>query len=114
MTTQFDVVLVPFPFDDLSGRKLRPAVCLTPVIGVHHHVVLGFVSSVIPQQLEPTDLLIDPSRAGFPATGLKVASVVRLHRLLTLSASVVARKLGALDADLQAQVREKLRKLFDV
>ncbi len=27
--TRGKVVLVPFPFDDFSGTKLRPAVCLT-------------------------------------------------------------------------------------
>ena len=34
------VVLVPFPFDDLSSSKVRPAICLTEAIGVHRHVVL--------------------------------------------------------------------------
>jgi mRNA interferase MazF len=29
------VVLIPFPFDDLSGAKVRPAVCLTEPIGPH-------------------------------------------------------------------------------
>jgi len=27
--TRGKVVLVPFPFDDLSAAKVRPAVCLT-------------------------------------------------------------------------------------
>jgi len=27
--TKGKVVLVPFPFDDLSATKVRPAVCLT-------------------------------------------------------------------------------------
>ena len=27
------IVLVPFPFDDLSATKVRPAVCLTDSIG---------------------------------------------------------------------------------
>lgn len=30
---KYRIVLVPFPFDDLSGSKLRPALCLTDVIG---------------------------------------------------------------------------------
>lgn len=30
------IVLVPFPFDDLSAAKLRPAVCLTEPVGPHH------------------------------------------------------------------------------
>jgi hypothetical protein len=27
--TKYKVVFVPFPFDDLSSSKVRPAVCLT-------------------------------------------------------------------------------------
>ncbi|HXU31960.1 MAG TPA: type II toxin-antitoxin system PemK/MazF family toxin, partial [Thermoanaerobaculia bacterium] len=30
--TKHKVVLVPFPFDDLSSTKVRPAVCLTEPI----------------------------------------------------------------------------------
>jgi hypothetical protein len=32
---KYKVVLVPFPFDDLSSSKVRPAVCLTDPIGPH-------------------------------------------------------------------------------
>ena len=31
------VVLVPFPFDDLSTTKVRPAVCLTDPVDPHRH-----------------------------------------------------------------------------
>ncbi len=33
------IVPVPFPFDDLSGRKLRPAVCLSERISPYNHVL---------------------------------------------------------------------------
>jgi mRNA interferase MazF len=42
------VILVPFPFDDLTGTKVSPAVCLTGAFGVHRHVVLAFITSVVP------------------------------------------------------------------
>ncbi len=42
------VVLVPFPFDDFSSTKVRPAICLTNPIGPHRHVVLAFISSQPP------------------------------------------------------------------
>ncbi len=41
--TKGKVVLGPFPFDDLSTAKVRPAVCLTEPIGElgaeHRHAV---------------------------------------------------------------------------
>jgi len=42
--TRGKVVLVPFPFDDFSGTKVRPAVCLTEPIGTHRHVILAFIT----------------------------------------------------------------------
>ncbi len=111
---RYDVVLVPFPFDDLSGNKVRPAVCLTDAVGVHGHVVLAFVTSVVPTVAEQSDVSIDPSSPDFVHTGLKVASTLRLHRLVTVSASIIQRRLGTLKPTLATPVRQRLRVLFNV
>ena len=52
------VVLVPFPFDDLSTTKVRPAVCLTDPVGPHCHVIIAFISSRTPTNLLETDLIL--------------------------------------------------------
>lgn len=88
---RYKVILVPFPFDDLSGTKVRPAVCLTGAIGTHRHVVLAFITSVVPPNPEPTDLVLEPSSADFAQTGLRVRSALRLHRVVTVSASIIQR-----------------------
>lgn len=110
--TRGKVVLLPFPFDDLSAAKVRPAVCLTEPVGPHRHVVLAFVSTRIPGELLETDLVLDPTHADFPSTGLKVPSVLRLHRLMTASTSLIRRELGELSPGLRASVGDRLRKLF--
>jgi mRNA interferase MazF len=109
---RYKVVLVPFPFDDLTGSKVRPAICLTDAVGVHRHVVLAFITSVVPQLLEPTDVLLDPGSVAFGRTGLRVRSALRLHRLVTVSAAIIVRQLGELPPDMQAQVQQRLRDLF--
>ncbi|MBU1208862.1 MAG: hypothetical protein KKH04_18375 [Proteobacteria bacterium] len=68
--TRGKVVLVPFPFDDFSGTKVRPAVCLTDPIGIHRHVILAFISSRMPADLLETDLILDSVQADFATTGL--------------------------------------------
>jgi hypothetical protein len=50
------VVLVPFPFDDLTATKVRPAVCLTDAIGPHRHVVIAFISSQVAVDIIPSDI----------------------------------------------------------
>jgi mRNA interferase MazF len=106
------VVLVPFPFDDLSAAKVRPAVCLTDPVGPHRHVILAFITSRILADLMETDIVLDTSQPDFAITGLRVSSTLRLHRLMTASTSLILRELGELSLDIQAQVADKLRKLF--
>ena len=110
--TRSKVVLVPFPFDDLSTDKVRPAVCLTDPIGPHRHVVLAFISSRVPTDLLETDLLLDTKQADFAITGLRVSSTLRLHRLMTITTALIRRELGELSPRMQGEIVRKLRKLF--
>jgi mRNA interferase MazF len=110
--TKYKVVLVPFPFDDLSSSKVRPAVCLTEPIGPHRHVVLAFITSRVPTQPLATDLVIDSRDADFTTTGLHVSSTLQLHRLMTATTGLIRRELGQLSPRMQTQVNKRLRKLF--
>ena len=107
-----NVVLVPFPFDDLSTIKVRPAVCLTDPIGPHRHVILAFITSRIPTDLLESDVVLDANQADFTTTGLRVSSTLCLHRLMTVTTTLIRRELGELSPRMQAEVAEKLRKLF--
>lgn len=111
-TTRGKVVLVPFPFDDLSASKLRPAVCLTEPIGTNHHVVVAFITSRNVSDLLPTDIDVPTNHPDFRATGLRVHSVLRLHRLITLSTSIIQRELGRLSPVLEREASDKLSSLF--
>ncbi|MCA9999757.1 MAG: type II toxin-antitoxin system PemK/MazF family toxin [Anaerolineales bacterium] len=112
--TKFKVVLVPFPFDDLSSTKVRPAVCLTNPIGLHQHVILAFITSRVPDKPLITDLVIEPTNPGFAATGLHVASTLQLHRLMTATTTLIRRELGFLSPPMQAEVDARLRTLFNL
>ncbi len=106
------IVLVPFPFDDLSASKVRPAVCLTDAIGDHKHLIVAFISSVVPSSMLDSDLLIETSHPDFNRTGLRVTSVVRLHRMMTLSSNMLQRELGTLSPKLWQDVTARIEKLF--
>lgn len=110
--TKNKVVLVPFPFDDLSSTKVRPAVCLTDPLGPHRHVVLAFITSRIQDSLLRTDLVLDSRDPGFSSTGLRVPSTLQLHRLMTVSTTLIRRQLGHLSPELQTRVAEGLHVLF--
>lgn len=108
------VVLIPFPFDDLSGTKVRPAVCLTEPVGPHGHVVVAFITSrAQPANLE-TDIILRPRDPDFGQTGLRVPSTICLHRLMTIAGSTVLRELGSLSETRLADIRLRLRRLFQL
>ena len=102
--TRYKVVLVPFPFDDLSATKVRPAVCLTEPIGEHRHVVLAFLTSRVPARPVATDLVLDTGDPDFAATGLRVSSTQQVHRMMTVTTDLIQRELGRLPPRVQAQV----------
>lgn len=107
------IVLVPFPFDDLSGTKPRPALCLTEPIGPHRHLILAFITSRVPVDVLETDLILDSGHESFADTGLRVTSTIRLHRLVTLTTSFIQRELGELPSSIHVDVAAKLKKLFE-
>jgi len=110
--TRYKVVLVPFPFDDLSAAKVRPAVCLTEPVGEHRHVVLAFLTSRVPARPVATDLVLDTGDPDFPATGLRVSCTLQVHRMMTVTTDLIQRELGQLPPRMQAQVEHRLRLLF--
>ena len=70
---KYEIVLVPFPFDDLSANKVRPAVCLTDQIRPFGHIIVAFITSNVSPVISPTDLILDSSAADFSQTGLKLS-----------------------------------------
>jgi mRNA interferase MazF len=107
-----EVYLAQFPFGDVPGMKLRPVLLLTPTVGSAPEVLVAYISSVIPAQSLPSDILIDPSNPEFRSMNLKTPSTLRLHKLATIHTSSIVRYLGAADYALQTNVSAKLRALL--
>ena len=71
-----DIILIPFPFTDLSGNKKRPALVL---VSGDIDIIVAFISTQIKWK-ENTDVLLNPSNEN----GLKKDSLVRLSKLATI------------------------------
>lgn len=99
------IVVVPFPFTDLSSIKRRPALVLHET---KYDVVIAYISSNIPSDLSPEDVLIPQSRSSFALTGLLSDSVIMLDKLATVEKSLIIRILGEVDIDLKAEINPKL------
>ena len=105
-----DLVLVTFPFTDLSGSKVRPGLVAGQPVG--DDVIIAFVSSRVGAVDTRSDYLLEPTDPEFGATGLKAASVIRLGKLATLHRRLVPRRLGRLGPHGEQAVARCLRHVF--
>jgi mRNA interferase MazF len=108
------IVLTPFPFTDLTGVKVRPAVVVSPADRSGDDLILAFISSIIPRVLLPTEFLLLPPHVDFSATGLKGPSVVKCDKLATVHRRILLGELGVLSALLTAGLDACLRRALDL
>ena len=105
------VVLIPFPFTDLTATKLRPAVVLYEN---EQDVVVAFISSKIPATLTRADLPVTREQQGFARTGLKTDSVIRLDKIATVIKTLIAGGIGELTPELRSQVNTRMADLYRI
>jgi len=106
-----DIVLTQFPFTDLKGSAVRPAVVVSAT-GFGRDIILAAISSVVRGGLVASDVFIDCNHPEFSATGLRVTLVARMHKLATVEHSVIVRRLGRLGPQLQSSADGTLRRLL--
>ncbi len=101
-----DIVLITFPFTDLTGSKLRPAVVLADTS-------LDLTACFITTQIgwnEPTDVLLTPSGTN----GLRKQSLIRTSKIATLDRDLTKGILGKLTQTELADLNNKLKILFQL
>ena len=111
---KYSIVLVPFPFDDFSVLKVRPAICLTSEIGQFDHIIIAFISSNLKNRIENSDILLYKDEKLAKGTGLAVDSVIKMHRLVTIPKRLIKRKLGEANSDLKQKIQLHLKTLFEI
>jgi len=103
------IVLVPFPFTDLSGNKVRPCVVLYEQKGGDDCVV-SFISSIQKAKLETFDLRIKATKLN----GLKKDSVIKVNKIATLQKKIALGELGAVDPTLLLGIDTRLKKMLQL
>ena len=99
------IILVPFPFTDLSNNKIRPALVLASSHG--EDCIVAFISSV-PKRRSVFDITVKATRAN----GLKVESTIKADKIATLQKKILMGHIGRLEPNILAEVDKKLKKLF--
>ncbi len=102
------IILVPFPFTDLSGHKVRPALVLYS--GKEDDFIACFISSKPTKKVGIFEVKLKPSKEN----GLKVDSVIKLAKIATLEKSIALGEIGSLDAKSLKEIDSKLKLLFSL
>ena len=103
-----DVVLVPFPFTDLTTQKQRPGLVISSKSfnNSSADAILLAVTSQVPKELRYSDypLSLDEQKRG----GLPKPSAVKATKVVTLSQTLIRKTLGRLPAETVDQIVGKL------
>ena len=100
------VILIPFPFTDLRGSKIRPAVVLSRN---ELDVTICFITSEFKWKTE-FDISVFPSERN----GLKVPSLIRTGKIATIDIALVLGELGELSNLEIAELDKSLKKLLQL
>jgi mRNA interferase MazF len=105
MPKPFEVVLIPFPFTDLTGDKVRPAIVLS-----HYKddVVVLFISSKKHKDI----FTLEIKNSEF--NGLKTLSFVCCTKIATLHKKLIIGGLGSLEEFYVKDIRLKLKNFLNI
>lgn len=110
MYKQGDIVLIPFPFSDLSSTKKRPVLVLSN--SVYNQVHKDFVVAAITSNVTERDYLVLITGEDLAEGQLKVESGIRTDKIFTFSQQIVVKKFGHICPDKMNDIRAKLNELF--
>jgi mRNA interferase MazF len=97
-----DVVVIPFPFTDLSASKRRPAVVLANLPG--NDILLCQITSQVSSEQAALPLVA----TDFINGSLPINSYIRPTRIFTADKQIIVRKAGTISSKLMDKVIDSL------
>jgi mRNA interferase MazF len=106
---KWDIILVPFPFTDLTAAKRRPALVVSPddFNKSGPDVVIAFLTSRLEVSRRPGDYRI----RFWKESGLPKASLLRM-KFATIDHEIIVKRIGRLIEMERDKVRDVLREFF--
>ncbi len=106
-----DVVIVPFPFQDKPGEKIRPAVVVQSDTENRRlaNTILAMITGNLNDAGQPTTVLVDPKTPDGAKSGLSGPSLVKCYNLATVRQRRVLQVIGHLSDPMMQQVNQALK-----
>jgi mRNA interferase MazF len=109
---QRDVVLVPFPFSDLTSSKKRPALVVS--IGKFNRSGDDVICCLITSNLKDRGNAVFISNKDMESGFLEFDSKVKPYRLFTANKNIIYRVLGKLGKEKSRIISSRIKSLVDV
>jgi mRNA interferase MazF len=109
-----DIVLLPFPWTDLSGYKVRPALVISDDAYNKKSKDAVFLFITSKKYTSDFDYYLDVKDPTFESTGLKSASTFRISKIITLEQNFAKRRLGYADKKLLQRLGAGLKLLLNL
>ena len=103
-----DVVVIPFPFSDLSSSKKRPALIVASLEGD------DYILTQITSKTRADNYTVSLDQHQFRKGTLSQPSLIRPNKLFTGDKSLIAYKVGSLKESKMKEVEEKLIKILTI
>ena len=101
-----DVVVLPFPFSDLTANKKRPALVIANLSG--DDIIVCLITS----QNAKDSYAISLSNSDLASGNLKQISNIRPNRLFTADSTIVLYRIGTLEKKKLEEVTTKIIEIF--
>ncbi|MFH1409312.1 MAG: type II toxin-antitoxin system PemK/MazF family toxin [Nanoarchaeota archaeon] len=106
MFNQKDIILIPFPFSDLSGAKQRPALVISNKrINVSDDRICCLITSVEQKSGMPI------STSDIHTGSLPLKSWIKPHRLFTINKNIVRKKICTISDEMHEKVIHKIHEI---
>jgi mRNA interferase MazF len=107
---QMDIVLLPYPFSDLSNTKIRPALIISNdnINKISQDCIMVPLTTVLKN--EPYSINI--TQVDFENGQLIKPSRIKVDKIIAVKQSLIIKKIGTLSSNKFNEVKEKLNSLF--
>lgn len=104
-----DIILVPFPFAELTNKKVRPSVVIGETKDKYRDIIVSAISSVVSVNLTENEIILDPTSIN----KLRARSVIKVDRIVTVKSQDVIALLGKLTESELVVFKQKFKLLIE-
>jgi mRNA interferase MazF len=105
---QWDIVLLPFPFTDLTSSKRRPAIVISPL---KYNTGMDTVFMYLTSKISVSKHEFDHVLIKWEESNLPLPTMCKM-KFMTLDRDFIIKKLGQIQKEDEVIIKSKMKELF--